>query len=118
QFDETYFQFYARDETPYQCPNAMYVALTRAKKELVVVHHHKHAFCPFVDVKEVEHCCKLQILRPLATSSSNDNTQAPSRQREWNVTDLLRHQPPNVLDDALQRMGVPLDVKSNSNSNT
>lgn len=37
-FDSSYYEFYNKTADPNQCPNEMYVALTRAKSELVLFH--------------------------------------------------------------------------------
>lgn len=36
--DDSYHQYYARDESEAQCPNAVYVAATRASKRLILIH--------------------------------------------------------------------------------
>ena len=38
-FDSSYFEYYARDQNPSKCPNDIYVAVTRAKDHLVLLHH-------------------------------------------------------------------------------
>lgn len=47
-FDSSYFDYYAKDEPIYKCPNTLYVAATRAKKCLTVLHHRDNAFLPFL----------------------------------------------------------------------
>ncbi|EJD47873.1 P-loop containing nucleoside triphosphate hydrolase protein [Auricularia subglabra TFB-10046 SS5] len=47
--DASYFTFMARDLPDDRCPNATFVALTRARKQLVVVQNYKDAAMPFVD---------------------------------------------------------------------
>ena len=49
-FDQSYFTFFAKDMDPYKCPETLYVAVTRAKEELVLMHD-----CKFP---------KLQFLKP------------------------------------------------------
>ena len=37
-FDSSYFEFYDKDSDENVCPNTMYVAVTRAKKKLILLH--------------------------------------------------------------------------------
>jgi hypothetical protein len=47
-FDSSYFKYYAKKFTPTVCTNPLYVALTRAKKELYIVIGNKNLPPPFV----------------------------------------------------------------------
>uniref|UniRef100_A0A6C0D1B2 UvrD-like helicase C-terminal domain-containing protein n=1 Tax=viral metagenome TaxID=1070528 RepID=A0A6C0D1B2_9ZZZZ len=51
QFDESYFQYFAKDISftdHHRLPNTLYVALTRAKEELILIHDKKNSFIPFL----------------------------------------------------------------------
>ena len=48
--DASYLTYFARDEDPSRCPNTLYVAITRAKKELLVVQDADPGPLPFLDV--------------------------------------------------------------------
>ena len=48
-FDKSYFTFYDPDHPWYHCPNVLYVALTRAKEHLVLFHHYKFDYIPFLN---------------------------------------------------------------------
>ncbi|KAF9024806.1 P-loop containing nucleoside triphosphate hydrolase protein [Hymenopellis radicata] len=51
--DSSYFHFMGRDLHDDHCPNATFVALTRAKKQLVVLQSHEYPPMPFVDWEAV-----------------------------------------------------------------
>ncbi|KAF8881537.1 P-loop containing nucleoside triphosphate hydrolase protein [Mucidula mucida] len=51
--DSSYFHFMGRDLHDNHCPNATFVALTRAKKQLVVLQSHEYPPMPFVDMEAV-----------------------------------------------------------------
>jgi hypothetical protein len=51
--DARYFHFQARDLPNDTCPNTTFVALTRACKHLVMVHHNRYGLMPFIDVAEL-----------------------------------------------------------------
>ena len=48
-FDDSYFKYYNKKANQYQCPNEIYVALTRSIEKLVLVHHYQDNFLPFLD---------------------------------------------------------------------
>jgi hypothetical protein len=47
-FDNSYFLFYGKDLNPYVCPETLYVAVTRAKEELVLIHDCRFKTLPFI----------------------------------------------------------------------
>ena len=48
-FDMSYFTFYARDFNPEVCPNTLYVALTRASEQLIVIESFTSEPLPFLE---------------------------------------------------------------------
>jgi hypothetical protein len=52
--DAGYFDFLARDLPDDTCPNTTFVALTRARKQLVVVHDNRNDLMPFMDIKALQ----------------------------------------------------------------
>ncbi|KAI2469585.1 P-loop containing nucleoside triphosphate hydrolase protein [Annulohypoxylon bovei var. microspora] len=46
--DNGYFKFMGRDLPDDRCPNATYVAITRARKQLVILHHNSNQPMPFI----------------------------------------------------------------------
>lgn len=51
--DAGYFEFLGRDLPDDTCPNATFVALTRVRKQLVLVHHDRKDPMPFINVEEL-----------------------------------------------------------------
>lgn len=47
--DASYFKFIGRDLPDDQCPNSIFVALTRARKQLVVMHQNREQPMPFIN---------------------------------------------------------------------
>lgn len=47
-FDRSYFKFYEKTESPFVCPDKLYVAATRAKERLIVIHHYTQKPLPFL----------------------------------------------------------------------
>ncbi len=86
-FDASYFQYYAVGERQDRCPNALYVALTRAKDELILVRAYNKEHLPFLDLHALEATCESIVLRPAKVSSVRRNESAS--ERTLSVTDLL-----------------------------
>lgn len=66
-FDSTYFSYFERHANPSECPNTLYVACTRAKEVLVLVHHNKPnrdgvvpGPLPFLNLEEVRNLCDVR----------------------------------------------------------
>ena len=47
-FDKSYFDYFARDEDPNECPNTLYVAVTRASKQLILIADENNDPLPFI----------------------------------------------------------------------
>lgn len=60
-FDNSYFDYYAKDEDPTICPNILYVALTRASERLILIHHYKNRYLPFIDTHVLKETCDVVI---------------------------------------------------------
>jgi len=96
-FDNSYFEFYSRDSDPTLLSNAQYVAVTRARQQLVVVQRAGHALpfardaAQFCDIMRIRGALPapetfVPLIRALAPPS------VPVR-----VTDLLRYIPADVV---------------------
>jgi hypothetical protein len=59
-FDSTYFEFYNKSGVPSECPNTLYVACTRAKEKLVVLHHIRNGNLPFLAINKIASICDVQ----------------------------------------------------------
>lgn len=54
-FDEFYFNYGNNAHKPKNyCPNDLYVALTRATDELIVIHNWRNGYMPFMETQELE----------------------------------------------------------------
>jgi hypothetical protein len=52
--DQSYLDYFARDYPDDRCPNPVFVALTRARNEMMFVHDSRHSAMPFVVWKAIE----------------------------------------------------------------
>lgn len=102
-FDSSYFKFYAKDEDQSVVPPALYVALTRAEADLVMVHHVGNLHLPFLRqdlipkyciVKDLTDECKRCGVHHKANPCPKLKiTDAPTSQRQQliSVTELVTH---------------------------
>ena len=49
-FDNSYFQYFAKNDNPMMCPSTLYVAATRAKERLILVGSSSADFLPFLNM--------------------------------------------------------------------
>ncbi|KAI8665850.1 DNA helicase [Fusarium keratoplasticum] len=49
--DSSFFEFFGRNLPDDRCPNEVFVALTRAREQLVLVHHNSQKLMPFVSAQ-------------------------------------------------------------------
>lgn len=99
--DNSYFDVLGRDLPDDVCPNTIFVALTRAVKQLVVLHDHKQAPMPFVSIPQIFKTAQYQNL----ATSPMEPTESPRRPtkldlllpRQVFASDVARHIPDEVL---------------------
>ncbi len=60
-FDESYFNYFAKDLDRTKCPNVLYVALTRASDRLILIHDYHNNFMPFIDRQILNTTCDVII---------------------------------------------------------
>lgn len=58
-FDNSYYEFYDKKADRDKCPNTLYVALTRAKQYLVLVHSMNFGFLPFINSENLLNNCDI-----------------------------------------------------------
>jgi hypothetical protein len=124
-FDNSYFKYYARD-VPIQdrdkIPNTLYVAITRAKEHLVVIHHEANEYLNFLRVDQLRHNCELVMTGFLKHTSERVCTKP--RAKELHVTELVRYVPVEVIDRCMEyvkvecigerdKISIPIKVQQN-----
>jgi DNA polymerase III delta prime subunit len=62
-FDKGYFDFYNRSANPYNCTNALYVALTRSRVEMALIHHYEHDYLPFLNRELLYKYCQIDTIK-------------------------------------------------------
>jgi AAA domain len=123
-FDQSYFQFYARDMKSDTCPNTLYVGCTRATHMLYLLEtkdwstdrpltflkltHHEMKVAPYIDFRGVPQ----SIFYEMDPQEVARREAAPIK-HYTSPTDLIRFVPETVLEritPRLKRMFVPVTV--------
>ena len=103
-FDDSYFKYYNKDAKQNELPNELYVAITRSLECLTVIHHYKNGFLSIIDENELYNNCNVIVKRRL--SNDFDITGAAHKIQTISVSDLIRHLPINVLEEAISLIDI------------
>ena len=96
-FDASYFKYFKKKQNPNICPNEMYVATTRAKNHLILLHHYQNDFLPFINKHLLTKYANVKYYTKMRLSTSKNN-----KNRKTSVTDLIRHLTQETVDTCLQ----------------
>tara|TARA_B110000971_G_scaffold221978_1_gene272135 strand:+ start:7426 stop:9627 length:2202 start_codon:yes stop_codon:yes gene_type:complete len=96
-FDNSYFEFYKKNQNTYVCPNELYVATTRGLEHLSVLHHYQSDYLPFINKNRLQVYCDVEYNKSICLPK-----KPPNPKLETSPTALLRHVPGNILDDCFR----------------
>lgn len=88
-FDYSYFKFFSKNKNPDVCPNEIYVAITRAKEHLILIHDNKQDFLPFLNKNKLQ--SYVNITGKLYFTNFDNNKVIKSI--DTKATDLVNHLP-------------------------
>lgn len=97
-FDETYFKFFNKNANPELCPNELYVAATRAKEHLIVIHDYKQNYLPFLNLS-----C-LEDVADVKKGKHEPKQIAPDPRLKFSVSELTRHLSTPCTDDMMNML--------------
>lgn len=100
--DASYFVYYDRHADVSRCPNAVYVALTRAQERLVVFHAHNVPCMPFMHAGALSGCCDVRGKVPRTAMPAMVSTPM----RDVAVTSLISHVASDTLEQLLRLVTV------------
>jgi len=69
-FDNGYFMFYNKSESPYKCTNTIYVGLTRSLENMTLIHHYENKFLPFLNTDLISSTCQIETLEEIRKNKS------------------------------------------------
>ncbi|KAL7627274.1 hypothetical protein AAE478_001463 [Parahypoxylon ruwenzoriense] len=101
-----YFDYFGRDLPNDKCPNTIFVALTRAIKQLVVLHSHQKAPMPFISLSSLSHTAQYvnisgKDMTPQKAVGRPQELGLLLPSRVW-VSDMARHIPDVVLEAIIE----------------
>lgn len=90
-FDMSYFDFYNKSDPKDVCSNPLYVALTRAKEQLILLHHYKKDYLPFLDQQILEKTALTKYFNvcSAARPTNYELTNTINQTRSVTVTELI-----------------------------
>jgi hypothetical protein len=105
-FDHSYYTFYAKDIPSHeynQIPNTLYVAITRAKEQLILLHDNKHDYLEFLRRSNLSsNYCSVEqsgCFCPKIEKSCGKKKEIP-------VTELVKYVPVAVIDQCIDCLTV------------
>lgn len=108
-FDASFFKYFERNKPQNICPNIIYVALTRAIEYMIIFHHYKHDYLPFVNKEQLKtHAIFIQ-------DKTIDSNCVNKESTNIGVTKLTRHLPSDVLYDCRDMLKYKLVQKKGKN---
>ena len=112
-FDNSYFQYFAKNDNPIICPSTLYVAATRAKERLILVGSSNADFLPFLNMhhekKHLSENVNMFESKNLLTGNSYPTTFKNGVVKKTNPTELvkfLQQDVINILDPLVQKLFV------------
>ncbi|EPS41241.1 hypothetical protein H072_4845 [Dactylellina haptotyla CBS 200.50] len=114
-FSSSYYDFYDRNPaTLLNVGNVQYVAATRAKKHLVLIHHHEDDYLPFINKKTLSKYCYRppgKNVKPYRTEKELKQIKQPKYR--WKVTDLTRNIPETVISECFEELDLEMVRRPN-----
>ncbi|KAK6506114.1 hypothetical protein TWF506_011035 [Arthrobotrys conoides] len=111
-FSSSYYDFYDRHPTTLvNVGNVQYVAATRAKKHLVLIHHYEDDYLPFINRNTLSKYCyrppgPSSRVKPYRTEREIERIKRPKS--KWKVTDLTRNIPETVVSACFKELGLEM----------
>jgi hypothetical protein len=99
-FDISYPLYYNKFHDSYICPNTLYVACTRASEKLILVHHVKNDYLPFLNQKTLPLYC--EILGEIEDTNIKNNKE----NWDYTVTNFIDHLSVDTIDECLQNITI------------
>jgi hypothetical protein len=95
-FDDSYFKYYKPNYNVNTCPNELYVAVTRAKEKLILIHHYQNNYLQFINIDNLSNYVKIH-----GKLSKRKQCDRVNNTIEKSVTELTKHLPYYVVDNCI-----------------
>jgi hypothetical protein len=95
-FDESYFDFFAKEKNRMTCPSELYVAVTRASEILFIIEHDKNESLPFLKIRPDEFYKHNQYIEYIHTETKLPKN--PKETKEKKKKEILNVHNTSVID--------------------
>jgi len=99
-FDQGFY-FISKNAPTTYCPNEIYVAVTRAKERLSLIHGNKHNYFDFLNKELLNTYCDVIIGEKLDSKINDKNSSKPAPASDSSVTKLLSFLPVEIVNKAM-----------------
>lgn len=106
-FDMSYYEYYARHDDRSICPNVLYVALTRAREQLILIHSSNFGYLPFLNYELLKLNCDI---------NTTNTTQKKNNAQKFHIIShktIVDHIESKVIDKSNENISVKI-VKGKS----
>jgi hypothetical protein len=105
--DDSYFKYNARKSPKNQCPNTIYVALSRATEKLIIFHNKGNGILPFINKQKLFDCVNLhgKII------DKEDNEELSDTNSVQQVTNLIRFLPEGIINELISTKLEKINIK-------
>lgn len=108
-FDDGYIKhFKSRTTNPNECPNEIYVAITRAKKNLILIHHEQNEYFEFLNKEELHKIAEVIMTKPLKLKKP---LKPPSQESKKDIsfmgtTELIKFIPASAITSIFNKLKI------------
>lgn len=100
-FDNSYYKYYATTKKTDKCTNELYVALTRGSQELVLLHHKKNDYLPFLKINLL-----VNYTQVIGTMSKRLSRSRVLNTIDTQITQILKHLPQDIIDNCMNHLEI------------
>jgi hypothetical protein len=100
-FDNSYFKYYNSFGNEFVCSNELYVATTRAKEHLTLIHHYKNDYLPFINKIELNKYVKIFGKLSYALDEDKINNEIDTA-----VTQIIKYLPQDIIDKCIDYLEI------------
>lgn len=93
-FDMSYYKYYDKHANPNNCPNAIYVGITRSLEHLILLHDKKNGYLPFLKKGRLQNHVEFISTAKRVGHTNIEQTETTN----LNASDLSKHLSSNLMD--------------------
>ena len=99
--DASYYDYYAKQESRQRCPNTVYVALSRSRERLSVIHHYENDYFPTINRTTLHDDPRIDVCTTKPITHKYRSERESGRELKTPIGNLLRHLDISTIQTAL-----------------